>query len=56
MADPSSPALTPDHSWDARNTTADYFFTDGPAIIAIIVALADAFYEAGVAQQVVHPE
>ncbi|MFC8273329.1 hypothetical protein ACFUJR_12525 [Streptomyces sp. NPDC057271] len=25
---------------------ADYFFTDGPAINAIIVALADAFYEA----------
>ena len=31
---------------------ADYFFTDGPTINAIIVALADAFYEAAVDQQV----
>ncbi|MFD4658518.1 type I restriction endonuclease subunit R [Kitasatospora sp. NPDC058444] len=37
---------------DAHNTMADYFFTDGPAINAIIVALADAFYEAAVDQQV----
>nr|WSW43179.1 DEAD/DEAH box helicase family protein [Streptomyces sp. NBC_01001] len=36
---------------DAHNTMADYFFTDGPAINSIIVALADAFYEAAVAQQ-----
>ncbi|GHD40907.1 type I restriction endonuclease subunit R [Streptomyces galbus] len=37
---------------DAHNTMADYFFTDGPAINAIIIALADAFYEAAVDQQV----
>jgi type I restriction enzyme R subunit len=37
---------------DAHNTMADYFFTDGPAINSIIVALADAFYEAAVDQQV----
>lgn len=36
---------------DAHNTMADYFFTDGPAIDSIIVALADAFYEAAVDQQ-----
>ncbi|MFF2618326.1 type I restriction endonuclease subunit R [Kitasatospora sp. NPDC058046] len=36
---------------DAHNTMADYFFTDGPAINAIILALADAFYEAAVDQQ-----
>ncbi|MEU6811104.1 DEAD/DEAH box helicase family protein [Streptomyces sp. NPDC046831] len=36
---------------DAHNTMADYFFTDGPAINTIIVALADAFYEAAVDQQ-----
>ncbi|WP_017933102.1 type I restriction endonuclease subunit R [Nocardioides sp. Iso805N] len=30
----------------AHNTMADYFFTDGPAIASIILALADAFYEA----------
>lgn len=36
---------------DAHNTMADYFFTDGPAINSIIVALADAFYEAAVDQQ-----
>ncbi|WP_168714784.1 hypothetical protein [Streptomyces sp. A0592] len=39
-------------SLDAHNTMADYFFTDGPAINAIIIALADAFYEAAVDQQV----
>jgi type I restriction enzyme R subunit len=27
---------------------ADYFFTDGPAINGIVVALADAFYEAAI--------
>ncbi|MFF6884585.1 type I restriction endonuclease subunit R [Streptomyces sp. NPDC012421] len=36
---------------DAHNTMADYFFTDGPAINSIIVALADAFYEAAVDQR-----
>ncbi|MFD7732238.1 type I restriction endonuclease subunit R [Kitasatospora phosalacinea] len=36
---------------DAHNTMADYFFTDGPAINAIIIALADAFYEAATGQQ-----
>ena len=33
---------------DAHNTMADYFFSDGPGINGIIVALADAFYEAAV--------
>ncbi|WP_051752905.1 type I restriction endonuclease subunit R [Streptosporangium amethystogenes] len=33
---------------EAHNTMADYFFTDGPAIKGIIVALADAFYEAAI--------
>ncbi|MER5730152.1 DEAD/DEAH box helicase family protein [Streptomyces sp. NPDC002138] len=37
---------------EAHNTMADYFFTDGPAINSIIVALADAFYEAAVDQRV----
>ncbi|MEU2871386.1 type I restriction endonuclease [Streptomyces olivoreticuli] len=37
---------------DAHNTMADYFFTDGPTINSIILALADAFYEAAVDQQV----
>lgn len=31
---------------EAHNTMADYFFSDGPAISAVIMALADAFYEA----------
>jgi type I restriction enzyme R subunit len=35
---------------DAHNTMADYFFSDGPSINAVIVALADAFYEAAVEQ------
>ena len=30
----------------AHNTMADYFFSDGPGISAVIIALADAFYEA----------
>ena len=34
---------------EAHNTMADYFFTDGPATDGIIVALADAFYEAAIA-------
>ncbi|MEV4362674.1 DEAD/DEAH box helicase family protein [Nonomuraea sp. NPDC049625] len=33
---------------EAHNAMADYFFTDGPAIKGIIVALADAFYEAAI--------
>ncbi|UYB40167.1 hypothetical protein SLV14_002757 [Streptomyces sp. Je 1-4] len=36
----------------AHNMMADYFFTDGPAINSIIVALADAFYEAAIDLQV----
>ncbi|MCO5968931.1 type I restriction endonuclease subunit R [Actinoallomurus soli] len=37
----------------AHNTMADYFFTDGPAINEIIMALADAFYEAAIDKGVV---
>ncbi|GAA4049077.1 type I restriction endonuclease subunit R [Nonomuraea soli] len=33
---------------EAHNTMANYFFTDGPAIKGIIMALADAFYEAAI--------
>ncbi|MEU0486688.1 hypothetical protein ABZ260_46930 [Streptosporangium sp. NPDC006013] len=29
---------------EAHNTMADYFFTDGPAIKGIIVALAEGLY------------
>jgi type I restriction enzyme, R subunit len=36
---------------DAHNTMADYFFSDGPGINAVITALADAFYEAAAEQQ-----
>jgi hypothetical protein len=36
---------------DAHNTMADYFFSDGPGINAVIAALADAFYEAAVEQR-----
>ena len=36
---------------DAHNTMADYFFSDGPGIYAVIAALADAFYEAAVEQR-----
>ena len=36
---------------DAHNTMADYFFSDGPGINAVIAALADAFYEAAADQQ-----
>ncbi|MEU8238521.1 DEAD/DEAH box helicase family protein [Actinoplanes missouriensis] len=32
----------------AHNTMADYFFSDDPAISAVIAALADAFYEAAI--------
>ena len=30
---------------DAHNTMADYFFSDGPGVNGVVVALADAFYE-----------
>lgn len=33
---------------DAHNTMADYFFSDGPGVSGVILALADAFYEAAV--------
>lgn len=33
---------------DAHNTMADYFFSDGPGVNSVVVALADAFYEAAV--------
>jgi type I restriction enzyme R subunit len=36
---------------EAHNTMADYFFSDGPGISAVIVALADAFYETAIDQQ-----
>lgn len=36
---------------EAHNTMADYFFSDGPSIGAVIVALADAFYEAAIDQK-----
>lgn len=36
---------------EAHNTMADYFFSDGPAIGAVIIALADAFYEAAIDQE-----
>ncbi|WP_055477223.1 type I restriction endonuclease subunit R [Gordonia sp. HS-NH1] len=32
----------------AHNTMADYFFSEGPAVNGVIMALADAFYEAAV--------
>src|SRR3954451_3840736 len=35
----------------AHNTMADYFFSDGPGISAVIMALADAFYEAAIDQR-----
>lgn len=34
----------------AHNTMADYFFSDGPSVAAVVVALADAFYEAAIDQ------
>jgi len=36
---------------DAHNTMADYFFSDGPGISAVMTALADAFYEAAIDQR-----
>ncbi|UGT53960.1 type I restriction endonuclease subunit R [Nocardia asteroides] len=35
---------------EAHNTMADYFFSDGPGINAVILALADAFYETAIDQ------
>ncbi|SBT54323.1 type I restriction endonuclease subunit R [Micromonospora narathiwatensis] len=37
---------------EAHNTMADYFFSDGPGINAVIMALADAFYEAAIDQRI----
>ncbi|WP_300639465.1 DEAD/DEAH box helicase family protein [Nocardioides sp.] len=34
----------------AHNTMADYFFSDGPGVNSVILALADAFYEAAAAE------
>ncbi len=39
----------------AHNTMADYFFSDGPAVNTVIMALADAFYEAAIDQPVSSP-
>ncbi|MCK9923350.1 DEAD/DEAH box helicase family protein [Frankia sp. AgPm24] len=36
---------------EAHNTMADYFFSDGPGINGVILALADAFYEAATSQE-----
>ncbi|MEE6308209.1 DEAD/DEAH box helicase family protein [Plantactinospora veratri] len=36
---------------EAHNTMADYFFSDGPGINGVIVALADAFYETAIDQR-----
>jgi len=36
---------------EAYNTMSDYFFSDGPGISAVIMALADAFYEAAIDQR-----
>ncbi|WNF44409.1 hypothetical protein [Rhodococcus sp. SG20037] len=41
---------------EAHNTMADYFFSDGrPAISAVIIALADAFYEEAIDQKGLSP-
>ncbi|WP_121254814.1 type I restriction endonuclease subunit R [Nocardioides ferulae] len=32
----------------AHNTMADYFFSDGPGVNGVVIALADAFYEAAI--------
>lgn len=37
---------------DAHNTMADYFFSDGPGVAGVVVALADAFYETAHSSQV----
>ena len=36
----------------AHNTMADYFFSDGSGINGVILALADAFYEAAIDEAV----
>ncbi|GAB3244302.1 type I restriction endonuclease subunit R [Nocardioides dilutus] len=36
---------------EAHNTMADYFFSDGPGVNGVIIALADAFYEAAIDEQ-----
>lgn len=36
---------------DAHNTMADYFFSDRPGIGGVVIALADAFYEAAIDQR-----
>jgi type I restriction enzyme R subunit len=36
---------------EAHNTMADYFFSDGPGINSVILALADAFYEVATSQE-----
>lgn len=36
---------------DAHNMMADYFFSDGPGVNGVIIALADAFYEAAIDPQ-----
>ena len=35
----------------AHNAMADYFFSDGPGINGVVLALADAFYEAAIDQK-----
>lgn len=35
----------------AHNTMADYFFSDGPGVYSVIIALADAFYETAVDEE-----
>ncbi|MCY4727238.1 DEAD/DEAH box helicase family protein [Nocardioides sp. STR2] len=37
----------------AHNTMADYFFSDGPGINGVVLALADAFYEAAIDESAV---
>ncbi len=36
---------------EAHNTMADYFFSDGPGINGVILALADAFYEVATSRE-----
>ncbi len=36
---------------EAHNTMAGYFFSDGPGVSAVVMALADAFCEAAIDQQ-----
>ncbi len=37
----------------AHNTMADYFFSDGPGINGVVLALADAFYEAAIDERAI---